>query len=96
MGLNDQFINTRDHILFMSPLPDLGHAYAMLLQEENMKDFSKQGTTESMAMNVRFQQQASESKSKPQKKSSDASVLCEYCNLTGTFKREVFCSQWIS
>lgn len=32
MGLNEQFTSTRGQILLMNPLPDVAHAYSMLLQ----------------------------------------------------------------
>lgn len=35
MGLNKRYPNVRGQILLMNPLPDLSHAYSMLLQEEN-------------------------------------------------------------
>lgn len=33
-GLNDSFSNVKSQILFMSPLPSIGQAYAMIIEEE--------------------------------------------------------------
>ena len=56
MGLNNQFTSTRGQILLMSPLPDITHAYAKLLQEENQRANHSNSVPmyENTAMNVMF------------------------------------------
>lgn len=95
MGLSEQFVPIRGQILLMKPLPDLGQAYVMLVQEEQQRDFTK-GTntlTESMALNVRINSAANvqKDKSKLQKKQSDsANVQCDYCHLSGHSRDKCF------
>lgn len=93
MGLNDQFTSVRGQILLMQPLPDINQAYSMLLQEENQRDFATQTSiiTENAAMNVKFHPPTAPNKSKQtQRKVTDPSLHCDYCNLSGHLKEKCF------
>lgn len=90
MGLNDQFTSTRGQILLMHPLPDITHAYSMLLQEENQRNFaSKMSTTipENVAMNVHINSASSKQSGK---KTTYPGVIYDYCKRTGHTKDKCF------
>ncbi|XP_060195546.1 uncharacterized protein LOC132624838 [Lycium barbarum] len=38
MGLNDTYSSARSNILMLKPLPNLNHAYSLLLQDENQRE----------------------------------------------------------
>lgn len=38
MGLNDAFAQARGNILMMNPLPNMDHAYSLLLPDENHRE----------------------------------------------------------
>lgn len=103
MGLNDQFTTTRCHILLMQPLPDLSHAYSMLLQEENQRDSASHSTTftsEHVAINVNFTKSKGSSTRKDDKRKDKGGdppvrpqygfVVCEHCKYTGHTKDTCF------
>ncbi|KAK1375708.1 hypothetical protein POM88_031901 [Heracleum sosnowskyi] len=95
MGLNEQFTSTKGQILLIHPLPDLAHAYSMLLQEENQREFANHTgvNTDSFAMNVRFLSNKSRNKSKTLtnvRKIYDPNVVCDHCKLTGHTKEKCF------
>ncbi|XP_074356820.1 uncharacterized protein LOC141696596 [Apium graveolens] len=91
MGLNEQFTSIRGQILLMSPLPDLSHAYAMLLQEENQRESVNHTgfLPENAAMNVKFGNKPKFVK-KDDRKSENTSVVCDYCKFTGHSREKYF------
>ncbi|KAF5760028.1 putative transcription factor interactor and regulator CCHC(Zn) family [Helianthus annuus] len=75
MGLNSNYDKVRGTILMMKPLPSIGQAYALLVQDKKQREIhsSTQFVSESAAMNVsdtnRFQ--------------NNKSVVCPNCNKVG-------------
>lgn len=76
----------------MSPLPDLAHAYSMLLQEENQRELANTTTLppENIAMHTKFTPSITAgNKSKFNRKLND-SANCDYCHLSGHNKEKCF------
>lgn len=90
MGLNERYTNIRGHILLLSPLPDLAHAYSMLLQEENQRDFHTDSlSSEHTVMNVKFSPNNA-GKPKSNRKVADPSLFCDHCNISGHTRDKCF------
>lgn len=99
MGLSDQYTSIRGQLHLMQPVPTISQALSLLLQEESQKEFAKASQSpfsESIAaMNVKYNHlekfRNSASNTGTQKKSSDTSVFCDYCQNTGHAKEKCFC-----
>lgn len=90
MGHNEHFTATRGQILLMNPLPNITHAYSMLLQEENQCNFATQMSTtvpDNLTMNVRIN---SSNVKETNRKVVDSSVDCDSCKRTGHLKEKCF------
>ena len=55
MGLNEVYTVIRGNILMMNPLPSMGQAFSLLIQEEKQKEFKPIGrmSTNSVSLNVK-------------------------------------------
>ena len=55
MGLNEVYTVIRGNILMMNPLPSMGQAFSLLIQEEKQREFKPIGrmSTDSVSLNVR-------------------------------------------
>lgn len=102
MGLSDQFTAIRGQILLMKPVPSLSQCYSLLLQEENQREIHHSSSlhTNNLAMNV--VKPSVENNLSPQsqrygqvhrKSTSDPSLSCDYCHLTGHTRDKCFCLQ---
>lgn len=89
MGLSEQFTTTHGQILLKNPLPDITHAYSMLLQEENQRNFTHQLSPtipEKLAMNVQVNSRSKQTV----RKVTDSSILYDYYKRTGHTKDKYF------
>ncbi|XP_074336363.1 uncharacterized protein LOC141673513 [Apium graveolens] len=106
MGLSDQYILIRGHLLLMSQVPSLSVAYSILMQEESIRECisgtSNVNSFESIALAVkqndagRFSQFQSNSGNNSTRVSKlktnvDINVICEICSMTGHNKDKCFC-----
>lgn len=96
MGLNDSFTVIRGQILMMNPLPTLSQCYGMILQEENQREApaNVSNVSENFAMTVRptkGQFRGKSSVSGYSKKPLDASIICEFCYMSGHLKDKCYC-----
>ena len=55
MGLNEVYTVIRGNILMMNPLPSMGQAFSLLIQEEKQREFKPVGrmSTDSVSLNVK-------------------------------------------
>lgn len=93
MGLNDSYTAIRGQVLLMTPVPTLSQTYAILLQEESQREVhnSVSGSVENMAMAVKSYPAKSQNRFSQNKKSTDSSVICDYCHMTGHLKEKCYC-----
>ncbi|XP_074339691.1 uncharacterized protein LOC141677589 [Apium graveolens] len=95
MGLNDTYTAIRGQILLMKPLPTLNQSYAILLQEENQRNIHNavSVTNDNVAMSVKTQSNPFKPQARFQvnKKGSDATIICEFCHMSGHLKEKCYC-----
>ncbi|XP_069149155.1 uncharacterized protein [Solanum lycopersicum] len=53
MGLNEVYTVIRGNILMMNPLPSMGQAFSLLIQEEKQRELKPVGRTDSVSLNVK-------------------------------------------
>lgn len=101
MGLNEHYTDVRGQLLMMQPTPTNSQAFSLLLQEESQREFSKSiqsPLSDSMAMNVKYNNlskfknfSSTPNVSSSQKRITDNSSLCDYCNNVGHTRDKCFC-----
>ncbi|XP_074350686.1 uncharacterized protein LOC141690015 [Apium graveolens] len=107
MGLSDQFTTIRGQLLMMKPLPSLSQAYSLLLQEEVQRDcHNSVVVTENAAMSIKYtgnkhrnfsQNNYNSNQSfqggvkKVSSEADVASIVCDFCHMTGHTREKCFC-----
>ncbi|XP_059309926.1 uncharacterized protein LOC132061067 [Lycium ferocissimum] len=88
MGVNDTFIGVRSNILLSSPLPTIGQAYSLVIQDEKQREIHATPTYpgESLSCMVNNHTPRKFNENKNQKAVYDSktnTVFCNYCKKPG-------------
>ncbi|GAB4854274.1 hypothetical protein Ancab_039721 [Ancistrocladus abbreviatus] len=85
MGLNENYNITRGNILMMNPLPTVGQAYALLVQEERQREIraSSQVMYDAASFSTELQKGWQQYKNGGKAEVKKSSLVCNYCKKSG-------------
>lgn len=81
MGLNDAFIGVRSNILLSSPLPSIGQAYSLIIQDEKQREIHVPVVSAGDSSSFLASNQTGRRKFNDYK--AQQSLICSYCKKTG-------------
>ncbi|KAH0645108.1 hypothetical protein KY284_032992 [Solanum tuberosum] len=87
MGLNDTFLGVRSNILLSAPLPTIGQAYSLVIQDEKQREIHAApaylGDSASFLVGNARERRNNEYKSNQGNYAKKSSLVCNYCKKTG-------------
>ncbi|GAB4852776.1 hypothetical protein Ancab_040558 [Ancistrocladus abbreviatus] len=92
MGLNDDYNMMRENIFMMNPLPSIGQAYSLLVQEEKQREIksSSHFLIDSASLNVNVNAYRGNTMNKEKNGSRKSSWICTFCKKPGHLVEKCF------